>query len=67
MSIEERKVKMAYPVMYLVRDLMDNTLFRSNDLNQAKSWARNAIKRRSKHANKHNPLCIVKSQLITIY
>jgi hypothetical protein len=56
---------MAYPVMYLVRDTQGETLFKSNDKEEAIKWAKRLDKMRTAVAGTQvNPLCLVQSQFI---
>lgn len=53
-----------YPVMYLVRDLRNNTLFTSKSEELSRNWAKRYNENRPKAAKRDNPLSIVKSQLL---
>jgi hypothetical protein len=55
---------MAYPMMFLVRDIKNNTLFVSENKEEAIKWGKRLDKARKAIEAKADPLCLIQSQFI---
>lgn len=58
---------MKYPVIYIVRDLRFNTLFKTKSLLAAERFALRYCEKRSEIENRDQPIFLIKTQLLKAY